>query len=314
MNLFNTVGTDVTKSPNPLMRAGLDWTVSKQPIFTDNPRGGDPVSSSRHFATVRSDTSNILGIVGPDYQVVQNEELLYLCSRLATQGVEMETAGSLSGGARTWIQLKGDSFGVGPNKDEVKTMTLFTNGHDGQWPLACLPTSIRVYCQNTLNLVMQAGHRSNMIITLRHTANVNDRLEQMIFAVQNFKDRSTIFENQVHTLGSTTLGTRGIQEFWTNLYTSLFGDIYVNPTTEAEKDATTTATSVLAKWANTFDTEVKHSGPNLWTAMNAVTYWIDHQQIYRGEKKHENQFNDVLFGDGAKEKVKVMNAALALAY
>jgi hypothetical protein len=47
--------------------------------------------------------------------------------------------------------------------------------------------------------------------------------------------------------------------------------------------------------------------------MNSITYWLDHQQIYRGEKKSENRFNDILFGKGAKEKVDVMNAALAFA-
>ena len=68
----------------------------------------------------------------------------------------------------------------------------------------------------------------------------------------------------------------------------------------------------MIKWSNTFDLETPLSGSNLWTAMNAVTYWIDHNQIYRGNNKAENRFVDVLFGTGAKEKVAVMDRALSM--
>jgi hypothetical protein len=67
----------------------------------------------------------------------------------------------------------------------------------------------------------------------------------------------------------------------------------------------------MIKWADTFDSEVKHSGANLWTAMNAVTNWLDHNQVYRGSGKTDNRFNDTVFGKGASEKVEVMNMALA---
>lgn len=313
MSIFNTVGRDVSdlSLAETLDTAKLNWTVTKQPIFTDSPDNGEYITTNKHFATVRDDTKTILGIVGPDYQVVQNQELAYLCERVAVNNqVKIETAGSLNGGQRVWIQMKGNSFDVGSKRDENYATTLFTNGHDGQWPLSSLPTSVRVICQNTLNMALQNGKRQNMIISLRHVGDMQSRLEQMINAIEEFQERTDIFATKAKALGSKEVNTEFVQNFWTQLYMNSFGDIHDSPMNEAQMEDNKAAMSTLTKWSNTFDSEVKHSGANLWTAMNAVTYWLDHQQIYRGANKSENKFNDTLFGNGAKEKISVFNNAL----
>jgi hypothetical protein len=92
----------------------------------------------------------------------------------------------------------------------------------------------------------------------------------------------------------------------------MFGDIHNNPSNEKEVDANNRAASVMIRWSNTFDEEAGQVGYNMWNAANAVTNWLDHGQIYRGNKKTENKFNDVVFGNRAKYKIDVMNAALAL--
>ena len=315
MSIFNTVGRDVSdlSLTETLDTAKLNWAVTKQPIFTDSPDNGEYITTNKHFATVRDDTRTILGIVGPDYQVVQNMELAYLCERVAVNNqVQIETAGSLNGGQRVWIQMKGNSFDVGPKRDENYATTLFTNGHDGQWPLSSLPTSIRVLCQNTLNMALQSGKKQNMIISMRHVGNMQDRLEQMINAIEEFEERTDIFATKAKALGNKEVNTEFVQKFWTEMYMNSFGEIHDSPMNEDQIEDNKAAMSTITKWSNTFDAEVKHSGANLWTAMNAVTYWLDHQQIYRGDKKSENKFTDTLFGNGAKEKINVFNSALQL--
>lgn len=317
MSIFNSVGTDIQDCSleAALSKADLNWTVAKLPIWSygqwdESIGGGRPITTSRHFATVRQDNETILGIVGPDYVPVQNQELAYLCERLQGKDVKIETAGSLNGGQRVWIQMKGNSFDVGNKRDENISMTLFTNGHDGQWPLSSLPTNYRVLCQNTLNMALNNGRKNNMIISMKHVGDMQSRLEQMIIAIEHWKDRTQNFQERAQILGNKEVNTEFVQKFWTMVYMNMFGDIHDNPSNEFEIEDNKKATSTLIKWSNTFDSEVKHSGANMWTALNAVTYWIDHQQIYRGEKKHENRFNDILFGNGAKEKVNVMNTAL----
>lgn len=316
-SVFNFVGASVEglSLEEATTRAEMNWTVSKRPIYVMNtPSDTDEelYTTNKFFATTRDDTNTILGVVGPDYQVVQNYELAYLCERLQGSDVKIETAGSLDGGRRVFIQMRGNAFDVGPKRDTNIPMTLFTNGHDGQWPLSSLPTSIRVICQNTLNMALSQGKRNNMIISLKHVGNMQDRLESMIDAIENWKDRTNQFQERAEILARKEVNTEFVQNFWTQIYSDMFGEIHENPMNDEQNSNNQTAKSTLTKWANTFDSEVKLSGANLWTAMNAVTYWLDHQQIYRGAKKNENRFIDTLFGDGAREKVSVMNHTLQL--
>ena len=315
MTAFNRIGApiDGLSTAEAMDKANLNWTVSKRPIYVMNtPSDTDEelYTTNKFFATTRDDNNHILGIVGPDYQIVQNEELVYLCERLQGSDVKIETAGYLDHGRRVWVQMRGNAFDVGPKKDTNIPMTLFSNGHDGQWPLSCLPTSTRVICENTLNMALRNGTKNNMIISIKHVGNMQDRLEGMIQAIENWKDRTNDFQSKAETLARKEVNTEFVQNFWLNLYIEMFGDVHESPMNDAQNDDNKTAGSVLTKWANTFDSEVKLSGANMWTAMNAVTYWLDHQQIYRGANKSENRFNDTLFGNGAKEKVKVMNRSL----
>jgi len=311
-SVFNFVGASVEglSLEEATNRAGMNWTVSKRPIHVMSDMDDNLYTTNKFFATTRDDTNTILGVVGPDYQVVQNYELAYLCERLQGSDVKIETAGSLDGGRRVFIQMRGNAFDVGPKRDTNIPMTLFTNGHDGQWPLSSLPTSIRVICQNTLNMALNQGKRNNMIISLKHVGNMQDRLESMIDAIENWKDRTNQFQERAEILARKEVNTEFVQNFWTQIYSDMFGETHENPMNDAQNEDNKSAKSTMTKWANTFDSEVKLSGANLWTAMNAVTYWLDHQQIYRGTKKNENRFVDTLFGDGAREKVNVMNAAL----
>lgn len=315
-NVFNFVGASVEglSLEEATQRAGMNWNVSKRFVYVTDISDKDNTelfTTNKFFATTRDDTNQILGIVGPDYQVVQNNELAYMCERLQGSDVKIETAGILDNGRRVFIQMRGNAFDVGPKKDTNIPYTLFTNGHDGQWPLSSLPTSVRVICENTLNMALQSGSKSNMIISVRHTGNMQDRLESMFQAIENWKDRTLDFQTKIESLARKEVNTEFVQNFWTNLYMNLFGNIHNSPSSETQQEENKVAYSTVAKWSNVFDSEVKLSGANLWTAANAVTSWLDHGQIYRGIKKNENRFNDTLFGSGAKEKIRTMNYALS---
>lgn len=313
-NIFLNNGTDVTNATmtEATAKAGLDWTVSKRPIYVQSDNNSEYHTTNRFFATTRDDSDHILGIVGPDYKVIQNHELAYMAERIQGNDIQVESAGSIRNGSRVWYQLRGNPFGIGPKKDENVPMCLLTNGHDGMNPLCILPTTRRVICENTLNMALQQGRKSKMFISLKHTGNISDRLESLVDAISDFKDRTEIFRSKADILARAEVSTEFVQKFWTQVYMDSFGKIHDNPTKESEVDDNKEASSTMLKWAETFDSEVKLSGANLWTATNAVTYWLDHQQIYRGNNKTENRFVDVLFGDRAKQKIDVMNQALSL--
>src|SRR5690606_3463731 len=71
-------------SAESLRYAGLDYTVEKRELMTfetpGEPSGEDhgqqnpKIQVPGFYATVRTDTDEVLGVVGKDYQVIQNVE------------------------------------------------------------------------------------------------------------------------------------------------------------------------------------------------------------------------------------------------
>ena len=111
------VVTDYPTSKEALRFAGLDYTVAKRPLFTyDNENqkaDGDleikiaEVAVPNYFATIRTDTEQVLGVVGKDYEVVQNTDALsFFDSIVGGDGIQYETAGALGNGERIFITAK----------------------------------------------------------------------------------------------------------------------------------------------------------------------------------------------------------------
>ena len=129
MSILNTVGSEVTD--NILTDTGLDWDVELTAGIMAPTRSGYTAKSSTRCATVRTDTNEILGLVSPDYKVVQNTELAYMAQRVAGSELRITNGGELRNGGRVWLSVEAPSFNIGTADDEVKPYLLLTNGHDG---------------------------------------------------------------------------------------------------------------------------------------------------------------------------------------
>jgi hypothetical protein len=85
---------------------------------------------------------------------VQNEELADLAEQLNQDGiVKVESCGSLGNGKKVWFLLKGDSIFV-TDRDETQPFVLLANGHDGSLSLTIMATTVRVECENKLNIAL----------------------------------------------------------------------------------------------------------------------------------------------------------------
>ena len=142
-----------------LMQSGLDWTVSKQPIFRQEILGLGEYAQTQNFvikdkvALMRDSDNTVLDIVGTKWNPVQNHEAFDFFKQWIDEGdMEMHTAGSLMGGKLTWVLAKvNDTFDVIPN-DPVESYMLFSNPHKFGHSLNIRFTPTRVVCNNTLQL------------------------------------------------------------------------------------------------------------------------------------------------------------------
>ena len=173
--------TDYPNSKEALKYAGLDYEVVKRKIYThdgDLGKGLDflirDIEIPNHQATIRTDTNQVLGVVGKDYEIVQNvDAFAFFDSIVGGDGIQYETAGALGNGERIFITAKLPSY-IKVGKDDLIEQYLFlTTSHDGFGSITAAFTPIRIVCNNTLNAALQ--NQSNAI-KIRHTANAKDRL------------------------------------------------------------------------------------------------------------------------------------------
>lgn len=167
--------------------AGLDYEVEKSPLFTkgagiiENTNGIEMIDSElevpNYFANIRTDNNTVLGVVGKDYQIVQNREAFSFFDSIVGggNGILYETAGALGNGERIFITAKlPDYIRVGNGDDITEKYIFLTTSHDGSGSITAAFTPVRIVCQNTLNASLK--NMSN-VVRIRHTAGAKQRLE-----------------------------------------------------------------------------------------------------------------------------------------
>ena len=171
--------TDYPNSQQALEYAGLDFRVERRTMFTSK-RAAVP-SSERLiipdcFATVRLDTEQVLGVVGNQYEVVQNRDAFsFFDSIVKGEGILYETAGALGRGERIFITAKLPSYIKVGREDLIEQYLFLTTAHDGSGAITAAFTPIRIVCNNTLNAALK--NMSNCV-RIRHTNNAKQKLEQ----------------------------------------------------------------------------------------------------------------------------------------
>lgn len=158
--------------------AGLDYEVVKAPIFARGAGFFDTHAIPDQFATMRTDTKAVFGVVGKDYQIVQNADAFAFFDAIVGggDGILYETAGALGSGERIFITAKLPGYIRVGNGDDVTEKYIFlTTSHDGSGSITAAFTPVRIVCQNTLNAALRSATN---VVRIRHTAGAKERLEQ----------------------------------------------------------------------------------------------------------------------------------------
>lgn len=125
------------------------------------------------YAVVRTDNLKVLGVVGEQYEILQNSESFdFLDSLTALGDAVFDTAGSYEDGAKSFITMKTDSIKI--LDDKIDPLILFMNSFDGTGAVKAMLTPVRVACQNTLALAVRKASNK---ISIRHTNSLSRRLE-----------------------------------------------------------------------------------------------------------------------------------------
>jgi len=177
---------DYPTSAEAIKFAGLDYTVVKRPLFTyDNENNAadedteikiPEIKVPGYYATMRTDTEDVLGVVGKDYEIVQNADAFsFFDAIVGGDGIMYETAGALGKGERIFITAKLPGYIKVGNDDLIEKYLFLTTSHDGFGSITAAFTPVRIVCNNTLNAALRNCSNS---IKIRQTQNAKEHLEE----------------------------------------------------------------------------------------------------------------------------------------
>lgn len=328
---WHGLGIELGEAQEPipmLATAKMDWTVDQRPLYTGvvtaeaDGEGYRYDQISEYQANVRSDTGDVLGIVGRGYQPIQNLELAEFCAALAEQGdkVKCETAGSIRGGKKVWFLLRGESFSV--RKDEVIPYILVSNGHDGGTALRCTPTTVKVVCSNTLHMVIPSKFSSDgteklgqSVYIAHHTGTIMSRLEEAKAALGLYGKSLEKTREVIDVLAARDINSEAVKRFFLECFARDFGPIPTIVTNEKEERKKLAAMDAVRGMKQRFEEELELNGATVWNAMNAVTGYYQNKpsRMKDAIKSHERKVESKLFGVDADRAHSTLLAALALA-
>ena len=182
---LGTVFTEEKNTAEMLVAANLNnWNVRLVDVEIPNTLTSDK-SYQYVVRTNPTDSSqtDVLGVVGERYHVLQNEDLFSFGDNILDGGGRWETAGSIRGGRVVFGSLALERETVlDPNgvADKVKTYLLINTSHDGSIAIQASITPVRVVCANTLNLALGRTKKNKGIkqsFKIRHTQTANGKVQ-----------------------------------------------------------------------------------------------------------------------------------------
>jgi len=275
--------------------AGLDFSVQLMPLKTEHAE----IPIERHFATVRMDTFQALGVVGSRYVPIQNKDAFTMFDALVGEGEAIyHTAGALGKGERIWLLAKLPDYIRVNGNDIVEKYLLLTNSHDGSEVVRVKLTPIRVVCENTLTAALQGTEQE---VRIRHTSNAQVKLKEAheILGLSNwlYTELDRIF-NQMS--GRKVTG-KEMEDYVKAIFPEPPRVEYRSHAAKIhEKIAELSETGAGADLAN----------GTLWGAYNAVTEYVDHCRLSKADDSA--RLKSIWFGSGETIKRRAFNAAITL--
>ena len=208
---LGTVFENEVNTAEMLKLAHLDnWNVRLEDVEIPEGFASDKsysfVSRTNPFDNSQTD---VLGVVGERYKVLQNEDLFSFGDNILDGGGRWETAGSIKGGRVVFGALAlTDSITLDPNgrADKIDNYLLINTSHDGSIAIQASITPIRVVCANTLNLALTSLRGKNapkQSFKIRHTQTAEGKIavarEALGLAHKYLDDFSTMATAMIET-------------------------------------------------------------------------------------------------------------------
>jgi len=283
-----SIPDNLTSIDEVLEATNMMWIAEQHELIT-----GSGINVPNHKAIVRADNKAVLGIVGQNYQPVQNTTAFAFLDTLVQKNKAVyENVFEVDNGSRMIVQAKLDNdFDVRAG-DTVASYITMMNSFDGSTPFKVFFTPIRLFCTNQLTRAWRSKADS---ITIKHTANVEAKADEafkVLCAAQKYFEQ---FKVQSIIMAQKILDKKMVENFISSIFN------------EEEKRSTKTY-NIIDEVLELSENGKGNNGNTVWDLYNGVTEYVD---WYRG-KDDDKRIASALLGSGNALKDKAWVAAVNL--
>lgn len=297
--------------------AGLDFEVVKVPalvdlsgaLFDHIPESNRSNEAPNRKFLVRRDNGHVLGLASDSYKVVQPKDVLEWFERYITvdERFHLDAAGVLHSGEVIWAtaSFNGEQQVAG---ESHKARLLMSTSFDLSRPTINQGTVTRAVCNNTLSTAW-ADNRAVVKTTHRSHFDGAEVAKELATVAQSFET----FKKMGDAMASTAIAKEEVSKF--------FKELLEIPFDAKQDDVSARKLNQFASLSQAYATtkrERNTKADDVWSALQAVTRYVDHDRAVRnvdGDRANANdvtvaRFATATFGTGNDLKGKAFNLLL----
>lgn len=193
--------TPYIKVPSPL---GTAFPMVEEPMADTLAIYREPTPDDPYTRT--------FGTASKRFTIVQNTDLARILDPM-TEHWPVETAGALKQGEIVWFLLDmGETTIAG---EPFRRFAWTRNSHTPGYGLTFKPVRTRVVCANT-DLIAQ--NEAGVTVSLRHTADVAERFEYIVRAMDQLRAQNAVDEAALERLAEYAISTEEVEEVVAKAY------------------------------------------------------------------------------------------------
>ena len=281
--------------------AGMDWRIEESAVLfrADPQKPFDVHTHAESKVLYRSDTHMPLSVVSARYQTVQPAAILeFYRDLVSVGGFELETAGVLKDGKKLWALAKTGQETILKGGDRVKGYLLLATSCDGTLATTAQFTSVRVVCQNTLQMAL--GDRDG-VVRVPHSTQFDPEAVKRSLGVAG--TQWATFQDTIQALAERKVNRWDVMRY----VTTVLGDPERPLPEQPHERAMKKVVDLFTREGRGAD--LASADKTAWGLVNAVTEYVDH---HRRARSQDSRLDSAWFGPGAALKARALTEAIKL--
>lgn len=263
--------SEATTVEEALKLSHLDYTVEKVPVYLEN---GTAIPGA--FCTKKEGTNETFGVVGSQFELIQNQEALSFVDNLVSEGLTFVKAGE----NHKMVYLIGKLPNIEVLGDEVTPYLIFQNSHCGSTTLKATISPLRIVCENQFNLTFRKVANK---ISLRHTKSIKGRLHTAQEVLLQNTEYLTEFQKQALSMAQAKVSKTQVDHLLDGIF-EIKPEFNPTQTRRMEEKRERFLTAYQAEDNQNFI-------GTQWGLVNAYTDYVTHKPLRKNtEQALENHF------------------------